>query len=74
VSIAWDGGRHHARKASASGYCYVNDAVLAIFRLLDAFERVMYIDVCPHASVTRRQLCPLTFCLINCIGNGSSPD
>lgn len=33
VAIAWDGGRHHAKKQSASGFCYVNDAVLAILAL-----------------------------------------
>lgn len=33
VAIAWDGGRHHAKKDSASGFCYVNDVVLAILAL-----------------------------------------
>ncbi|EPQ28643.1 uncharacterized protein PFL1_03946 [Pseudozyma flocculosa PF-1] len=33
VAIAWDGGRHHAKKDAASGFCYVNDAVLAILAL-----------------------------------------
>lgn len=30
VAIAFDGGRHHAHKANAEGYCYINDIVLAI--------------------------------------------
>lgn len=33
VGIVWDGGRHHARKSRAAGFCYVNDAVLAILEL-----------------------------------------
>jgi acetoin utilization deacetylase AcuC-like enzyme len=28
------GGMHHAKKAEASGFCYVNDIVLAILELL----------------------------------------
>ncbi|KAJ3355332.1 Histone deacetylase 8 [Entophlyctis luteolus] len=33
VAIYWDGGRHHAHNARASGFCYVNDIVLAILKL-----------------------------------------
>ncbi|KAF9262290.1 Arginase/deacetylase [Marasmius fiardii PR-910] len=33
VAICWDGGRHHAMKARASGFCYVADCVLAILLL-----------------------------------------
>ncbi|KAG7094726.1 hypothetical protein E1B28_005546 [Marasmius oreades] len=33
VAICWDGGRHHAQKARASGFCYVADCVLAILIL-----------------------------------------
>ncbi|CBQ68839.1 related to histone deacetylase [Sporisorium reilianum SRZ2] len=33
MAIAWDGGRHHAKKDSASGFCYINDVVLAILSL-----------------------------------------
>jgi acetoin utilization deacetylase AcuC-like enzyme len=33
IAIAWDGGRHHAKKHAASGFCYINDAVLAILAL-----------------------------------------
>ena len=28
VAINWSGGLHHAKKAEASGFCYVNDIVL----------------------------------------------
>jgi histone deacetylase 1/2 len=34
VAINWAGGLHHARKSEASGFCYVNDIVLAIIELL----------------------------------------
>lgn len=34
IAINWSGGLHHAKKASASGFCYINDIVLAILELL----------------------------------------
>lgn len=34
VVINWAGGLHHAKKSEASGFCYVNDIVLAILELL----------------------------------------
>ena len=34
VAINWAGGLHHAKKCEASGFCYVNDIVLAILELL----------------------------------------
>lgn len=34
VAINWSGGLHHAKKSQASGFCYVNDIVLAILELL----------------------------------------
>lgn len=33
---------------SASGFCYVNDIVLAILTLLDTYKRVLYIDIDIH--------------------------
>jgi len=33
IAICWDGGRHHARKDQASGFCYVADCILAILAL-----------------------------------------
>ncbi|EIW77131.1 arginase deacetylase [Coniophora puteana RWD-64-598 SS2] len=33
VAVCWDGGRHHAQKDRASGFCYVADCVLAILSL-----------------------------------------
>jgi hypothetical protein len=28
--VNWSGGLHHAKKGEASGFCYINDIVLAI--------------------------------------------
>ena len=42
------GGLHHAMPDRASGFCHVNDAVLAIHRLLDAGKRVAYVDLDAH--------------------------
>ena len=39
---------HHAKKSEASGFCYVNDIVLAILELLKSKERVLYIDIDIH--------------------------
>ncbi|KAH9896667.1 histone deacetylase complex protein [Cubamyces lactineus] len=60
VAISWDGGRHHAQKSCASGFCYVADCVLAILVLKRAVPpqlgmpqlkpRVMYLDLDLHFS------------------------
>ncbi len=34
IAINWSGGLHHAKKFEASGFCYVNDIVIAILELL----------------------------------------
>lgn len=48
ICINWAGGLHHAKKCEASGFCYVNDIVLAILELLKRFQRVLYIDIDIH--------------------------
>lgn len=48
VAINWNGGRHHAKRARASGFCYVNDIVLGILELRKRYEKVMYIDLDLH--------------------------
>ncbi|ETN46828.1 uncharacterized protein HMPREF1541_01017 [Cyphellophora europaea CBS 101466] len=48
IAINWSGGLHHAKKAEASGFCYVNDIVLAILQLLRHHPRVLYIDIDVH--------------------------
>ena len=42
------GGLHHAQRSRASGFCYVNDAVIGILRLLNKGKRVAYIDIDAH--------------------------
>ena len=48
IAINWAGGLHHAKKGSASGFCYVNDIVLAILELLKYHARVLYVDIDVH--------------------------
>ena len=43
------GGNHHGRPDRASGFCYVNDPVLAILAWLDqGLERIVYLDIDAH--------------------------
>ncbi|GBB98618.1 hypothetical protein RclHR1_03280014 [Rhizophagus clarus] len=48
IAINWSGGLHHAKRFEASGFCYVNDIVLAILELLRYHQRVLYIDIDIH--------------------------
>lgn len=48
IAINWSGGLHHAKKSEASGFCYINDLVLAILELLKQHARVLYIDIDIH--------------------------
>ncbi|KAJ3893751.1 histone deacetylase [Lentinula edodes] len=51
IAINWAGGLHHAKKREASGFCYINDIVLAILDLLRVFPRVLYVDIdCHHGD------------------------
>jgi histone deacetylase HOS2 len=34
IAINWSGGLHHAKRGEASGFCYLNDIVLAILEML----------------------------------------
>jgi acetoin utilization protein AcuC len=43
------GGTHHGRSDRASGFCYLNDPVLALLRLLDGgARRILYLDIDAH--------------------------
>lgn len=42
------GGYHHAGPANASGFCYINDIVLACLRLTAAKKRVLFLDLDAH--------------------------
>ncbi|CAN8071327.1 unnamed protein product [Agarophyton chilense] len=48
IAVNWAGGLHHAKKAEASGFCYINDCVLAILELLKVHARVLYVDIDIH--------------------------
>lgn len=48
AAINWAGGLHHAKKSEASGFCYINDCVLAILELLKVHARVLYVDIDIH--------------------------
>lgn len=48
IVLNWMGGLHHAKYNKASGFCYVNDCVLAIKRMLNDFRKVLYIDIDVH--------------------------
>ena len=48
VAFNMAGGMHHALAGRASGFCYVNDVVLAISRLKDQGRKVAYIDLDAH--------------------------
>ncbi|OBZ79650.1 Histone deacetylase RPD3 [Grifola frondosa] len=51
IAINWAGGLHHAKKREASGFCYINDIVLAILEMLRLVQRVLYIDIdCHHGD------------------------
>ncbi len=50
VRVAFNlaGGYHHAHAARASGFSYLNDAVVAIQSLVDRGLRVAYVDIDAH--------------------------
>lgn len=57
IALCWDGGRHHAQKSHAAGFCYVADCVLLLLALKRApvtqegrKPRVMYLDLDLHFS------------------------
>lgn len=70
VDVAFNpsGGYHHAHRAAAAGFCYVNDVVLACMRLADRGRRVLFLDVDVHhcdgvqeAFYRRRDVLTLSF-------------
>lgn len=48
IAVNWAGGLHHAKKAESSGFCYINDIVLAILEMLKYHPRILYIDIDIH--------------------------
>ncbi|OBS08742.1 acetoin utilization protein AcuC [Acidihalobacter prosperus] len=48
VAFSPAGGMHHAMPDRAQGFCYFNDAALAVIRLRRAGLRVLYVDIDAH--------------------------
>lgn len=48
TAVNWAGGMHHAQAGYGYGFCYANDAVLAILELLRYHARVLYVDIDIH--------------------------
>lgn len=50
ASVAFNiaGGLHHGRPSQASGFCYLNDVVVAIDYLVSRGHRVAYVDIDTH--------------------------
>jgi acetoin utilization protein AcuC len=48
IAFAISGGLHHAMADHASGFCFINDPVLAILSLVKRGRRVAYIDIDAH--------------------------
>ncbi|CAJ0762552.1 2001_t:CDS:2, partial [Entrophospora sp. SA101] len=48
ICVNWSGGLHHAKRLEASGFCFVNDIVLATQYLLRYYPRILYIDIDVH--------------------------
>ncbi|KAK5842051.1 hypothetical protein PVK06_004378 [Gossypium arboreum] len=42
IAINWAGGLHHAKKCEASSFCYINDLVLGILKLLKVLVTHIY--------------------------------
>ncbi|KAF8268118.1 hypothetical protein EI94DRAFT_1578923, partial [Lactarius quietus] len=74
IPICWDGGRHHAHKSKASGFCYINDCVLALPVLRRAPPqvrkrfRIMYLELDVHYGERRRRG------VLRCRRSRSGPD
>jgi acetoin utilization protein AcuC len=48
IAFSISGGLHHATAARASGFCYINDAAIAIRWLLNRGARIAYVDIDAH--------------------------
>ena len=48
VAFNLAGGWHHAHRAKASGFSYLNDAVIAINQLVARGKRIVYLDIDAH--------------------------
>jgi acetoin utilization protein AcuC len=48
LGVSFNGGLHHARYDEASGFCVFNDPAMAIARLKNRFQRILYVDIDLH--------------------------
>jgi len=48
VAFSMAGGWHHGFAARASGFCYLNDVVVALQPLLEEGKRIVYVDLDAH--------------------------
>jgi len=42
------GGLHHAQRSKASGFCYINDPVIGLSRIIQRGKRAVYLDIDAH--------------------------
>jgi len=48
LAFGMAGGLHHAHRARASGFCIYDDPAIAVHILLEAFDKVAYVDIDLH--------------------------
>jgi hypothetical protein len=67
IAINWAGGLHHAKKSEASGFCYVNDIVLAILELL----KKVCVCVCACVFIVYEHVCVSCMCVCVCVDHSA---
>ncbi len=63
IVINWAGGLHHAKKSEASGFCYVNDCVLAILELLKVIREIKLLIIILLCSEHERAWFKFNICV-----------
>ncbi len=47
--LNFSGGTHHGRSSYASGFCFLNDCILAIIKAINTgYKKILYIDIDAH--------------------------
>ncbi len=47
--LNFSGGTHHGRSSFASGFCFLNDCILAIIKAINlGFKKILYVDIDAH--------------------------
>mmetsp|Transcript_11202 Transcript_11202/g.20699 ORF Transcript_11202/g.20699 Transcript_11202/m.20699 type:complete len:401 (+) Transcript_11202:157-1359(+) len=73
IAINWTGGRHHAQRQRASGFCFVNDVVLSVLELQRKFSRVLSIDLDVHHGDGTESAFTYSSCVMTCSMHMYSP-